>query len=131
LVHAHRIAQIFRRGRRAVPISVDSCRHEDSSAARAIHIPAIDRSQRANLSDHLSAAAQQSVLCQDSEVGPTAQAVRLGRIVCELNIGRFKHLLSTDIDTGKRQTVDRLLAEEQFYMKQLLAAGGACVAQKK
>jgi hypothetical protein len=33
--------------------------------------------------------------------------------------------LNTDIDAAKRDTVNRLLAEEQFYLKQLLAAGGS------
>jgi hypothetical protein len=62
---------------------------------------------------------------REKVVGPSAHDARLGRVGCELNIGRYKHLLNTEIDAAKRQTADRLLAEEQFYSKQLLAAGGS------
>ena len=91
-------------------------------------LPIIDKSQRTTPSQsgvELSTAMQPCITDREKLVGPSAHDVRLGRVICELNIGRFKHLLTTDIDAAKRQTVNRLLAEEQFYLKQLLAAGGS------
>ena len=94
----------------------------------SLQLSLVEAARRTNISGHLSEVAQPSDLCRDSIAGPSAGA--LGRVVCELDIGRFKHLLSTDIDAATRQTVNRLLAEERVYLEQLLAAAGTGVAQK-
>jgi hypothetical protein len=73
----------------------------------------------------LTTARQPCIPRREKVIGFLAHDARLGRVVCELNIGRFRHILNTDIDAAKRGTVNRLLAEEQFYLKQLLAAGGS------
>ena len=41
----------------------------------------------------------------------------MDRTVADLNIAHFKKLLSTEVDPVKRQTLERLLAEEEAKLK--------------
>ena len=41
------------------------------------------------------------------------QEAILDRTVADLNIAHFKKLLSAEVDPAKRQTIERLLAEEE------------------
>ena len=68
---------------------------------------------------------RRGVRFQDNLPEPSPHDARLSRIVCKLNIGRYKHLLNTDIDAATRETVNRLLAEEHLSLKQLLAGSSA------
>jgi hypothetical protein len=42
----------------------------------------------------------------------------MDRTVAQLNIEHFKRLLAVEIDPAKRQTIERLLAEEQAKLSQ-------------
>jgi hypothetical protein len=44
------------------------------------------------------------------------------RTVADLNIAHFKKLLSTEVDPTKRQTIARLLAEEEAKLARAEAA---------
>ncbi|HET7884829.1 MAG TPA: hypothetical protein VFL62_01255 [Bradyrhizobium sp.] len=46
----------------------------------------------------------------------------MDRTVADLNIAHFKKLLSTEVDPVRRQTIERLLAEEEAKLAQALAA---------
>lgn len=41
----------------------------------------------------------------------------MDKTVADLNIAHFKKLLSTEVDPVKRQTLERLLAEEEAKLK--------------
>ena len=45
----------------------------------------------------------------------------MDRTVADLNIAHFKNLLATETDPAKRQTIERLLAEEEVKLKRALA----------
>ncbi|MGA2996224.1 hypothetical protein [Bradyrhizobium sp.] len=46
----------------------------------------------------------------------------MDRTVADLNIAHFKKLLSTEVDPAKRQTLERLLAEEEAKLAHAEAA---------
>jgi hypothetical protein len=46
------------------------------------------------------------------------------RTVLDLNIAHFKRLLSTETDPVKRQTIERLLAEEEAKLARIGAGKG-------
>ncbi len=46
----------------------------------------------------------------------------MDRTVADLNIAHFKKLLSTEADPVKRQTIERLLAEEEAKLARAQAA---------
>ena len=43
------------------------------------------------------------------------------KTIAELNIQHFKQMLETEIDPVKKQTIQRLLAEEEAKLARLLA----------
>ena len=45
----------------------------------------------------------------------------MDRTVADLNIAHFKKLLAAETDPAKRQTIERLLAEEEAKLKRALA----------
>ena len=47
----------------------------------------------------------------------------MDRTVVDLNIAHFKRLLATEIDPATRQTIERLLAEEEAKLARVLASG--------
>ncbi len=46
----------------------------------------------------------------------------MDRTVADLNIEHFRKLLSSEVDPVKRQTLERLLAQEEAKLKQAQAA---------
>ncbi|HVI68493.1 MAG TPA: hypothetical protein VM910_38855, partial [Bradyrhizobium sp.] len=49
----------------------------------------------------------------------------MDKTVADLNIKHFKKLLASETDPVKRQTIERLLAEEEAKLARALAAKGA------
>lgn len=48
----------------------------------------------------------------------------MDRTVVDLNIAHFKRLLSTETDAVKRQTIERLLAEEEAKLARMETGKG-------
>ena len=51
-----------------------------------------------------------------------SEEATVDRTVADLNIAHFKKLLSTEVDPAKRQTLERLLAEEEAKLAHAEAA---------
>jgi hypothetical protein len=45
-------------------------------------------------------------------------------MIIELNIGHYRDLLKTETDASKRQTISKLLAEEEANLAKLLTQEG-------
>jgi len=53
----------------------------------------------------------------------------MDRTVADLNIAHFKRLLATETDPVKRQTIERLLAEEETKLAQVQSKDSAPLAK--
>ena len=55
----------------------------------------------------------------------------MDKSVAELNMEHFRKLLATNLDTGKRETVEGLLAAEREKLAQICAERAAVKASKR